>query len=63
MTDLKNPLKSRGLLFAGIDVINGCLTEINVTSPTGIRIIKELGGSDIASMIWDKIELKLGINF
>ena len=59
---LKDPLKSRGLLFAGIDVINGCLTEINVTSPTGIRIIKELGGADIAALMWDKIELKLGIN-
>ena len=59
---LKDPLKSRGLLFTGIDVINGCLTEINVTSPTGIRIIKELGGADIAALMWDKIELKLGIN-
>ena len=59
---LKEPLKSRGLLFAGIDVINGCLTEINVTSPTGIRIIKELGGPDIAALMWDKIETKLRTN-
>ena len=56
---LKEPLKARGLMFAGIDVINGCLTEINVTSPTGIRIIKELGGPDIAVLIWDSIEAKL----
>ena len=56
---LKEPLKARGLMFAGIDVINGCLTEINVTSPTGIRIIKELGGPDIAALIWDSIEVKL----
>jgi glutathione synthase len=49
-------LRERGLLFAGIDVIDGYLTEINVTSPTGIRIIKRLGGPDIAAMIWDRIE-------
>ena len=45
-------------MFAGIDVIDGCLTEINVTSPTGIRAIRKLGGPDIAAMIWDKIEAK-----
>jgi glutathione synthase len=52
-------LRARGLLFAGIDVIDGHLTEINVTSPTGIRIIKQLGGADIAAMIWDRIEEKI----
>jgi glutathione synthase len=52
-------LRARGLLFAGIDVIDGYLTEINVTSPTGIRIIKHLGGADIAAMIWDRIEKKV----
>jgi len=51
-------LRSRGLLFVGIDVIDGWLTEINVTSPTGIRAIKNLGGPDIAALIWDKIEAK-----
>jgi glutathione synthase len=49
-------LRERGLLFSGIDVIDGWLTEINVTSPTGIRAIKNLGGPDIAALIWDKIE-------
>ncbi|MEM1047042.1 MAG: glutathione synthase [Pseudomonadota bacterium] len=49
-------LKERGLLFVGIDVIGGYLTEINVTSPTGIRAISNLGGPDIAAMIWDRIE-------
>jgi glutathione synthase len=49
-------LRERGLLFVGIDVIDGYLTEINVTSPTGIRAIKNLGGADIAALIWDKIE-------
>ena len=51
-------LRQRGLLFVGIDVIGGLLTEINVTSPTGIRAIKNLGGPDVAKLIWDKIEKK-----
>lgn len=51
-------LRQRGLLFVGIDVIDGFLTEINVTSPTGIRAIKALGGPDIASIIWDKVEAR-----
>jgi len=51
-------LRARGLLFVGIDVIDGYLTEINVTSPTGIRAIKNFGGPDIAALIWDKIEAK-----
>src|SRR5579862_3414246 len=51
-------LRERGLLFVGIDVIGDFLTEINVTSPTGIRAIKNLGGPDVAAMIWDKIEEK-----
>ncbi len=49
-------LKSLDMIFVGIDVIGGYLTEINVTSPTGIREIKRLGGPDIAPMIWDAIE-------
>jgi glutathione synthase len=57
---LSPALERRGLLFAGIDVIDGYLTEINVTSPTGIRAVKRLGGPDIAPMIWDCIEGKLG---
>jgi glutathione synthase len=52
-------LKDRGLIFVGIDVIGGYLTEINVTSPTGIREIKRFGGNDIAAMIWDAIERRL----
>ena len=51
-------LKERGLLFVGIDVIDGFLTEINVTSPTGIRAIKKVGGPDVAALIWEKIEGK-----
>ena len=49
-------LKDRDMIFVGIDVIGGYLTEINVTSPTGIREIKRFGGPDIAGMIWDAIE-------
>ena len=52
------PLRERGLVFVGIDVIDGYLTEINVTSPTGIRAIKSLGGPDVAELFWDKIEAK-----
>ena len=51
-------LKARGLLFTGIDVIGDWLTEINVTSPTGIRQVKRFGGADIAALIWDAIEAK-----
>ncbi len=39
-------------------MIDGLLTEINVTSPTGIRAVKNLGGPDAAALIWDKIEEK-----
>ena len=52
-------LKKRGLIFVGIDVIGDYLTEINVTSPTGIRQIAQFGGNDIAAMIWDVIEAKV----
>ena len=52
-------LKKRGLIFAGIDVIGDYLTEINVTSPTGIQEVKRFGGPDGAKLIWDAIERKL----
>jgi glutathione synthase len=57
-TRLGPALRARGLLFVGIDVIGDYLTEINVTSPTGIRSVKNFGGADIAALIWDKIEAK-----
>lgn len=54
-------LKARGLLFVGIDVIGGeWLTEINVTSPTGIVAIDRFNGTDTPARIWDAIEAKLG---
>jgi glutathione synthase len=49
-------LKRRGLIFTGIDVIGDYLTEINVTSPTGIQEVKRFGGADIAKLMWDAIE-------
>jgi glutathione synthase len=53
-------LKKRGLLFVGIDVIGGeWLTEINVTSPTGIVAIDRFNGTDTAAMIWDAVEARL----
>ena len=54
-------LREMGLIFVGIDVIDGNLTEINVTSPTGIRAIKRLGGPDLAVAIWDAIEARLPV--
>jgi len=51
-------LKKRGLIFVGLDVIGDYLTEINVTSPTGIREVKRFGGEDIAALIWDAIEAR-----
>jgi glutathione synthase len=53
-------LKARGLVFVGIDVIGGqWLTEINVTSPTGIVAIDKFNGTDTAGRIWDAIEARL----
>ena len=55
-------LKKRGLIFVGIDVIGGkWLTEINVTSPTGIVSIDQFNGTDTAARIWDAIEGKLPV--
>jgi glutathione synthase len=51
-------LKARGLVFVGIDVIAGCLTEINVTSPTGIVAIDRFNGTNTPARIWDAIEAR-----
>ena len=51
-------LKRRGFIFVGIDVIGDYMTEINVTSPTGIREVRKFGGADIAALFWDCIEGK-----
>jgi glutathione synthase len=53
-------LKKEGLLFTGIDVIGDYLTEINVTSPTGLQQIARFDGVNLAAVIWDKIEAMRG---
>ncbi|MEP4336494.1 MAG: hypothetical protein ABJ360_08920 [Roseobacter sp.] len=52
-------MKEKGLILVGIDVIDGRLTEINVTAPTGIRAVAKLGGPDIAARVWDVLEAKV----
>ena len=49
-------LREKGLIFVGIDVIGGALTEINVTSPTGVQELERFDGIDVAGAIWDAIE-------
>ena len=51
--------REQGLIFVGIDVIGDYLTEINVTSPTGLQEIERFDGTNIAAMIWDAIEGRL----
>lgn len=51
-------LRERGFILVGIDIIGDKMTEINVTSPTGIREVKRFGGPDIASLLWDAVEAK-----
>ena len=52
-------LSDRGLVFAGIDVIGDYLTEINVTSPTGVQEVRRFGGADISALFWDWVEGRL----
>jgi glutathione synthase len=52
-------LKEKGQVFVGIDVIGDYLTEINVTSPTGIQELERFNGDNIAERIWQAIEAKL----
>jgi glutathione synthase len=52
-------LKERGLIFVGIDVIGGWLTEINVTSPTGIQELERFDGINVAARIWEAIEARV----
>ncbi len=55
---LKPELKRRGFILVGIDVIGDRLTEINVTSPTGVREVARFGGRDVAAMVWDTVEAR-----
>ena len=60
-SEISQSLKDRGLIFVGIDVIGDFMTEINVTSPTGIREIKSYNSIAIEEIFWDFIEKKLSI--
>jgi glutathione synthase len=53
-------LRNRGLIFVGIDMIGDYLTEINVTSPTGLQEINRFDGTRLEMKIWDAIEARLG---
>ena len=53
-------LRERGLIFTGIDVIGGWLTEINVTSPTGIQELERFDGTNAAALIWEAVERRRG---
>jgi len=53
-------LRDQGMIFVGIDVIGDYLTEINVTSPTGLQEIARFDSTDLSTMIWDTIEAKRG---
>ena len=60
LTGIQKTLREQGLVFVGIDVIGDYMTEINVTSPTGIQEINRLNGVALESLLWDAIETRLG---
>lgn len=60
---LRPVLQEQGLLLVGIDVIGGYLTEINVTSPTGIQELERFDGINVAGLMWDKIEGQISKKF
>ena len=57
--ELSSSLKREGLFFVGIDVIGGKLTEINVTSPTGLQELEKFENKNLASKVWDKLISKI----
>ena len=58
MNKNQTELKEKNLFLVGIDIIGNYLTEINVTSPTGLKQINELNDVNLAKVYWDKLELK-----
>ena len=52
-------LREKGQIFVGIDVIGGKLTEINVTSPTGMQELERFDGVNIAGMFWEAVEARI----
>ena len=59
--EVGNFLKKEGIFFAGIDVIDGYLTEINLTSPTGLKMYYDFSQINLATLIWQKIENSFSI--
>ena len=57
-TTIGPSLKKQGLIFVGIDVIGGYLTEINVTSPTGLQEYERFTGTSLSARIWETIEAR-----
>jgi len=55
-SELSQHFKDEGLFFVGIDVINGMLSEINVTSPTGLREIENLSNKNVSEEVIEKLE-------
>ena len=58
---LSKVLKEHQLFFVGIDIIGDYLTEINVTSPTGMKQINELNSTNLEKIFWDKLETKYNL--
>ena len=52
-------LREQGIVLAGVDIIGDYMTEINITSPTGLPTIKALGGADIVPLVWEAINARL----
>jgi glutathione synthase len=52
-------LRDKGQIFVGIDVIGNYLTEINVTSPTGLQELQRFDGTNVSRLIWDAVEARL----
>ena len=59
VSEIGPTLRRRGMLFVGLDVIGGFVTEINVTSPTGVREIEKMHGHDIGGLLIDSIQARL----
>ncbi|HKS55895.1 MAG TPA: glutathione synthase, partial [Steroidobacteraceae bacterium] len=59
VSEIGPTLRQRGMLFVGLDVIGGYVTEINVTSPTGVRELDKQFGTDIAGLLMDAIQKRL----
>ena len=62
MSEIGPAMRERGMLFVGLDVIGGYVTEINVTSPTGVRELDKQFGTEIAGLLMEAIRKRLAVN-